>query len=78
MDWFLIIVGTVLELMAMIVIVQLWRQKRRGKASKLLWTVVLLIPFGGLLIYAMLTLAPESQSDHTDNSSGTSETTPSD
>jgi len=76
MNWFLIITGTVFELVAMIVTLRLWHQKRRGKVGKLFWTVVLLIPFFGLLLYSFLTLNPESQNDHNENTSGTSETLP--
>jgi uncharacterized protein with PQ loop repeat len=76
MNWFLIITGTVLEIVALIVAVRLWRQKRRGRVSKLFWTVVLLIPFFGLLIYGFLAVNPESQADHNENTAGVQETLP--
>ena len=78
MNWFLIITGAVLEIVALVAAVGLWRQKRRGKLFRLFWTIVLLIPFFGLLIYGFLALGPESQSDHNENTVGVQETTPSD
>ena len=37
---------------------------------KLFWTVVLLIPLFGLLIYGFATLTPEAQADHTEDRIG--------
>jgi uncharacterized protein with PQ loop repeat len=70
MRWFLIIVGSLLELAALIAVIRLWRQKYRSWVGKLLWSMILNIPFFGLLIYGFLTLNPESQSERLSDDGG--------
>ena len=66
MNWFAIIVGSLLELAALVVIIRLWRQKGRYWGSKVIWTGFLLFPFFGLLLYGFLATNPDSQADHTE------------
>ncbi len=70
MKWFAIIVLALLELAALFAIVRVWRHKRRHWLAKLFWSVLLLIPFFGLLLYGFLAITLESQSDHTEDRIG--------
>lgn len=59
-----IVILSVCELAAIIAIVRLWSSKRRMPVfTQLLWSVVLLIPFFGLLFYAFTRSDPERHSD---------------
>ncbi len=70
MKVFAIIVLALLELAAFFAIARLWQQKRRHWASKLSWSVLILVPFFGLLFYGFLTTMPASQEDHTEDRIG--------
>jgi hypothetical protein len=70
MKWSTVIVLALLETIAIIAIIRLWRDKGRHLVFKLFWTVVLLIPLFGLLIYGFATLTPEAQADHTEDRIG--------
>ena len=70
MHWVIFIVLGLLELVALWVMIKLWRQKRRSWVTKLLWSIVLLIPFLGLIFYGFLTTNPDSQYDHTEDRIG--------
>jgi len=59
----MIIVGAVLELIALVVIVRLWSRRPLRLVPCLLWSVVLLVPFFGILIYVFLRETPEAHSD---------------
>jgi uncharacterized protein with PQ loop repeat len=67
MKWFVIILATLLELAALVAVVRVWRHKQRSWIGKLFWSVLLLIPFFGLLFFGFLTINPDSQSDHTED-----------
>ena len=54
MDIFTIIVGAVLEWIALVVIVTLWYERRMRIIPRILMSIVLLIPFFGLLIYVFI------------------------
>ena len=59
-----IVILSVCELAALIAIVRLWSRKRRMRViTRLLWSVVLLIPFFGLLFYGFTRSDPEGHSD---------------
>jgi uncharacterized membrane protein YgcG len=49
-----IILFGVLEIVALIVIVRLWLRRRVKLVPRLLWSVVLLVPFFGLVAYVFL------------------------
>src|SRR3954465_5413844 len=54
----------VCELAALFVIMRLWSRKRRMRViPRLLWSVVLLIPFFGILFYGFTRSDPEAHSD---------------
>ena len=72
MKHLIIIVLVLLELVALYLIVRLWRQKRRGWIGKLCWSIVLLVPVFGPLFYGFLTVNPDSQGDHTEDRIGAS------
>jgi hypothetical protein len=70
MDTFTIIVGSILELIALYVMAKVWRAPRWRGWRRILVSIILLIPFFGLLIYVFLKndLAPnpgywETQAD---------------
>lgn len=54
MDKFTIIVIGVLELVTLIVIVRLWLCRRHRLIPRILWSIVLVVPVLGLLMYAFL------------------------
>ena len=54
MDTFTIIAGAVLELVALIVIVRLWVRRRMRIIPRIFMSIILLVPFFGLLIYAFV------------------------
>jgi hypothetical protein len=58
----------VLELIALIVVARVWRQKHTHWAAKLLWSILLMVPVFGLLFYGFLTITPDAQEDHTETS----------
>jgi hypothetical protein len=70
MQWLIITVIALFEIVAIIAIIRLWRQKRRHWASKLFWSVLLVIPVFGLLFYGFITITPEAQEDHTEDRIG--------
>ena len=66
MKWFIIILAVLLEIAALVAVIRVWRHKQPHWMAKLFWSVVLLVPFLGLLFYGFLAMNPESQSDHTE------------
>jgi hypothetical protein len=63
MDTFTIIVGAVLEFIALVFIVRLWTRRPLKLVPCLLWSGVLLVPFFGILIYVFLRETPEAHPD---------------
>ena len=58
----------VLELIALIAIVRLWRKRRHGRPIiRLVWSVILLVPLFGILAYGFLTVDPDEHPDETDS-----------
>jgi hypothetical protein len=52
------------ELVGLIAIVRLWCRKRRMRViTRLLWSLLLLIPFFGILLFAFTRSDPEPHSD---------------
>jgi hypothetical protein len=60
--WFIILLSG-LEIVALIVIVRLWIRRHSSLLPRLLWSVVLLVPFFGLLVYGFLRSEPETHPD---------------
>jgi bacteriorhodopsin len=69
MDKLTIIAGAILELVALIVIIRLWLQRRVRIFPRIFFSIVLLIPFFGLLIYAFVASDLEKNPDRTDSQS---------
>jgi len=63
-----IILFGVLEIVALIVTVRLWKRRRVKLVLRLLWSVVLLVPFFGLVVYVFLHEEPEGHPYTTDDS----------
>jgi hypothetical protein len=55
----LIIVYSLLEIVALIVIVRLWMRRRAKFWPSILWSFVLLVPFFGLMVYLFLHEEPD-------------------
>jgi L-asparagine transporter-like permease len=70
MNWFVMIVGALLEISAIVIVIRMWLRKRGRWVGRLFWTILLLIPVVGLLFYKFLTLNPEARADHTEMSWG--------
>jgi hypothetical protein len=62
-DKSLIILGCVSEILALIVIVRLWMRRPVKFVSSLFWSVVLLVPFFGLIAYFFLREGSDSHSE---------------
>ena len=73
-----IILGSVFEVISLIVVVRIWLKRyHKSRAARLFWSIVLLVPIFGLIAYYFLTEAPdrhpdymETMNDSIDNSSG--------
>ena len=66
-----IILLVVLEMIALGVIIHLWLRRRRLRLwRRVLWSVVLLVPFAGILIYALTRSDPDEHPYDTDTTSG--------
>jgi len=63
MDTFTITVGVVLEIVALVFIVRLWSRRPVRLVPCLLWSIILLVPLFGILIYVFLRETPEAHSD---------------
>ena len=59
MSTFNIVAAVGSELVALIVIVGIWRRRPLKVVSSLLWSVLLLLPFFGLVAYFFLREGPE-------------------
>jgi hypothetical protein len=60
--WGIILLSS-LEIVALIVIVRLWMHRHLGVLPRLLWSVVLLVPLFGLLLYGFLHTDPDAHPD---------------
>jgi uncharacterized protein with PQ loop repeat len=69
MDKFTIIAGAVFELVGLIIIVRIWRRRRMRIIPRIFFSIVLLIPFFGLLIYGFLASDLEKNPDRMDTQS---------
>ncbi len=70
MDKPTLIIGAILELVALIVIIRLWMRRPLRVVSSVLWSAVLLIPFFGLVVYFFLRSGPESHGESVHDPSG--------
>ncbi len=66
MKSFLAIATLVLEVLAVVAIVLLWRRRDLKKWSKVIWTLILLIPIFGLLLYCFISTNPEPHNVNSD------------
>ena len=63
-----LIVFSAFELFGLIAIVRVWRRKQKMRViSRIAWTLVLLVPFFGLLFYGLVRSEPDSHSDRVPN-----------
>lgn len=67
MNWPAIILVVVLELAALILVVRLWVRRRHRLIPRILWSLFLLIPVFGLLMYGFLVSSGESNPDRIDS-----------
>ena len=59
-----LIVFVVLECISLVFIVRLWRRKRKMPGwRRCLWSIVLLVPLVGWLLYGFNAIDPEAHSD---------------
>jgi len=63
MDRFAIITLAVLEVIALVVIARLWIRRRHPFVPRILWSVLLLVPLFGLLMYGFLVSDLEKNPD---------------
>ena len=60
----LVILG-LCELLALVAIIHLWFRKRQMRViTRLFWTIVLLVPFFGVLFYSFTRSDPRAHSDN--------------
>jgi hypothetical protein len=55
-----IVLVSLSELVALVVTVRLWMRRRAKFWPRLLWSIVLLVPFFGLMMYLFIHEEPES------------------
>ena len=71
MDRSAIIVFVVLEVMALIVVARLWLRRRHRIIPRILWSLLLLVPLFGLLMYGFIVINldknPERMDSQADN-----------
>ena len=67
MDKFAIIVLAILEVVALIVIARLWLQRRHRIIHRILWSLLLLVPLFGLLMYGFLVSDLDKNPDRMDS-----------
>lgn len=70
MDTPTLILGAILELVALVAMVRLWMRRPLRIVSSALWSVVLLVPFFGLVIYFFLREKPEAHGESVPESYG--------
>jgi len=59
-----IITVALLECISLVLIIRLWRRRRKiSPWQRCAWSIVLLIPIFGWLLYAFLAINPEAHSD---------------
>lgn len=63
-----IILLSLLEIFALIIIARLWMRQRVKFLPRLIWSVVLLVPFLGLMVYVFLHEEPEAHPYRTGDS----------
>jgi len=63
-DWRPLIAAAVFEACALIAIYRVWRKKSKSLPAKIFWTLVLLVPLLGLLLYAFIFVSPDSHDDN--------------
>ena len=58
-----VILGSLSEVVALIFIARLWTRRRAKFVPRLLWSVLLLVPFFGLMVFLFLHEEPEGHPD---------------
>jgi len=67
-----LILGGVFELVALIIVFRIWLKRcHKSFIARLLWSLVLLVPFFGLVAYFFLTDGPDRHPYDSDTMSGT-------
>lgn len=64
MDKPMLILGAIIEIVALIVIVRLWMRRPSRVVSSVFWSLVLLVPFFGLFLYFFLREEPPAHGEH--------------
>jgi hypothetical protein len=64
-----IIIGTVFELVALFVIVRLWLRRRMPIVPRIIFSIILLVPFFGLMIFAFIGIDLDKNPDKEDTQS---------
>jgi hypothetical protein len=67
MNNFVIVVSGVFEVVALAVIARLWTRPRMGIFARVFWSVVLLIPLFGLLMYGFIMVDSVGNQDKMDS-----------
>jgi hypothetical protein len=76
MNTFVAIILCLLEVVAVCVCVRLWFQKRRMRIiPRIFWSIVLLIPFFGLLMFVFIASNPDKNPDRQDTQADRDATT---
>ena len=70
MNAFAIMLLSILEVVALVVITRLWLRRRHRLVPRVLWSLILLIPLFGVLMYVFFLLSDfEKNPDRTDTQS---------
>ena len=60
-----LILGSVFEIISLIVVIRIWLKRyHKSRAARLFWSIVLLVPIFGLIAYYFLTEAPDRHPDY--------------
>jgi uncharacterized membrane protein YoaK (UPF0700 family) len=71
MNRFAIILLAVLEFVALVVIARLWIRRRHRLVPRILWSLLLLVPLFGLLMYGFLVSDLEKNPDRMESQADT-------
>jgi hypothetical protein len=63
MQTLMIIFLAVCEVIAVFMILRLWSQKQKTFLGRCFWSLVLLIPFFGLICYIFLNISPDAHGE---------------
>ena len=72
-----LILGSVFEVISLIVVVRIWLKRyHKSRVARLFWSIVLLVPFFGLIAYYFLTEAPDRHPDYIGSMDGSADDAP--